>query len=491
MAQKLDSFTPQQAWQPLPTSEWNETAARHLLQRIGFAAPPEVLARTLQDGAAATLERYFAAMPAFPKPSRVAKLQAETGAMVAKLKDLPPAEKRAAAKEAREQSRDALQEMILSWLRLASTPANSPAEKWLLFLSDVWVVSVEKVKNTALIFEHQEILRQHALGTAPALAKAVTRSPAMVVYLDLQQSKREAPNENFARELFELFTLGEGNYSEADIKEAARAFTGYRQREGEFLFVRRQHDPSTKNVFGQRGAYDGDGIVDLVFKRPAAATFLPKEMSRFYLTDRPLPEAHLQELGTIWARTGFDLRKLATTFFGSRAFFAEEFRGDFIKSPVQFYLGLIQDLDLQVAPLPRYVLTALKQMGQMPFDPPNVRGWVGGKSWINSATLAVRRQVINGLLQPLNPKLLNADEQGALNRAGPLRYNVEPAQLEAWAKLSSTETADRLIKLALPTFQRSELRNQLEAFLNEGPDRAVTVRTALATLLESPAYQLC
>src|SRR5690606_12550198 len=148
-------------------------------------------------------------------------------------------------------SREAAQNLALDLLQRGRSPEQTAVEKWLLFLGDIYVVSEQKVRRASLLHRHHEILREHAFGPAPALTKAVSRSPAMIVYLDLQQSRRQAPNENFARELFELFVLGEGHYTEADIKQAARAFTGYRQRDGHFQFVRRDHDAGEKTVFGQ------------------------------------------------------------------------------------------------------------------------------------------------------------------------------------------------------------------------------------------------
>lgn len=492
----LSELSPQAAWQPLPAAAWDEAAARHLLQRIGFSAPASAVARALSDGPGATVQRVFARMPDFPKPESIAALEKDGPELVRRLmKNEDEADRRMAQKDARERSREALLDMTVRWLQLASLPDHSPAEKWLLFLSDVWVVSVEKVKNSALIFQHEEILRRHALGPAPDLARALSRSPAMIVYLDLQQSKRDAPNENFARELFELFTLGEGNYTEDDIKQAARAFTGYRQRAGEFVDARRQHDPGGKTVFGRTGNYDGDDVIDLIFQQPAAATFLPKEMVRFYLSDVPLPAAYTEALGAQWARAGFELRELARLFFGSRAFYAADFRGNFIKSPVQFYLGLLQDLDLSVAPIPRRVIGALRQMGQLPFDPPNVRGWVGGRAWINSATLATRRQVIDALLHPINEAALNADELRALTaarQAGVTNFTLAAATIDGWSQLAPPAAAGQLLARSLRGTTDPALRTHLERFLADGRARpAATLRTALAALLESPGYQLC
>ena len=495
MSDTLSTLSPQTAWEPLPKAQWDESAARHLLQRIGFSATPAALVQAQHDGLGATLDRAFARMPDFPPPKGITDLRADLPALVESIRGTEGAEKRRARQRARERSREALADLTLAWLKHASRLENSIAEKWLLFLQDIWVVGSDKVKNTILIHQHQDILRRHALGSEVALAKAVSRSPAMIVYLDLQESKPKAPNENFARELFELFTLGEGHYTENDIKQAARAFTGYRQRQGAFIEARRQHDTGRKTVFGHTGSYNGDGIIDLAFRQPAAGTFLPREMARFYLTDAPLPGAHLAVLGAWWAGHDYDLRQLTLRFFGSRLFFAPEFRGNYIKSPVQFYLGLLQDLDLQVMPVPRYVIGALRQMGQMPFNPPNVRGWVGGRAWINSTTLAARRQVVNGLLRPINTEALNADERHALERAqqeSSVRFSRDEAWFEQWASRPDAELTAQLLALAQPSPPSTELAGQIAAFVrNSGEYRATTVRAALAALLESPGYQLC
>src|SRR5690606_1278539 len=169
--------------------------------------------------------------------------------------------------------------------------------------------------------------------------------------------------------------------------------------------------------FGRSGNFSGDAVIDLAYEQPAAAGFLPRELARFYLADEALPSEHVAALGAIWRESGFDLRVLVRTFFGSRCFFAPEFRGNAIKSPVQFYLGLLRDLDLSVTPLPRFSTARLRQMGQGLFQPPNVRGWVGGRAWINSSTLAVRRQMVRQLFSPLREETLNADEQRVIERA--------------------------------------------------------------------------
>lgn len=496
MVATLSSLSPAEAWQPLPASQWDEGCARHLLLRIGWSATPAETARALTDGPLVTLKRYFAGMPAFAKPPLVAKLEADGPELARKSSRGTEMERRAGRREARERSRDALAELTIAWLQHAADVRHAPAEKWLLFLQDVWVVGVEKVRNTALIFHYQDVLRRAALSNAPTLAKAMSRCPAMIAYLDLQQSKAAAPNENFARELFELFTLGEGNYTETDIKEAARAFTGYRQQLGRFSFVPRQHDGGVKTVFGETGRFDGDNVIDLIFRQQAAGPFLVRELARFYLAHEPLPAAHTDALGAWWAQQGYRYGPLLAAFFCSRAFYAPEFRGNYIKSPLQFYLGLMQDLEIAPPPLPRRVIGGLRLMGQTPFNPPNVRGWVGGRTWINSATLSARRAAINAALNPLNEELLNGDERAALRHAGGSRaFAFPPERFDAWAAEPSTAAAAALLTLALPGRRHdAQLQQQLADYLEGERSRArprTAVRTALATLLESPDYHLC
>lgn len=493
------SLSPDACWQPLPPSAWNADTARHLLRRAGWTAQTTEVERAVQDGLTRTLDRLFPAKPTpLIKPSLIAKLEADGPAIQRKIAQAPAGdEKRLAQRQARERSEQAVLDLSIKWLQHAAQPANAASEKWTFFLGDVYVVSHEKVKNAALMYQHQATLRSHAFGPAPALTKAVSRSPAMIAYLDLQQNKREAPNENFARELFELFTLGEGHYTEADIKEAARAFTGYRQVLGEFRYQARQHDAGRKTVFGESGPFKGDDIVDLVYRQPAAGAFLPKEMARFYLTENPLPSELFAPLGAWWRTTGYDLRQLLHRFFASQLFFAPEFRGNYIKSPVHYYLGLIQDLSLDVAPFPRYTLTPLRQMGQQLFQPPNVRGWVGGRQWINSGTLAARRQLVGYVFAALDETLLNADEQIELVAAraeGKDHFTVAPDRFAPLLSLPADQAALQFTHAFLPASADASYPRKIARFLAagaSGPLKPERLRNAALTLLQAPEYQLC
>lgn len=491
---RFDDLSPSDAWQPLPAAQFDEAAARHLLRRIGFAALPAQVAEAVQAGPLETINRAFQRAQPFPLPPRAQALVEDTAEYLRRQRGaMSEEERRRLQREARERTGAAFNDLSVRWLRHAAVPANSAREKFVLFLGDVLVVAAEKVRNPRLLHQHQQLLRDSLRQDYPTLLKAVSRSPAMVVYLDLQQSGNGRPNENFARELFELFSLGEGNYTEDDIKEAARAFTGYRQRFGEFYFDRREFDDGSKRVFGRTGRFDGDGIIDLVFEQPAAATFLPRELCRFYLAEEPLEAPYLQELGRLWRGAGFNLMRLVERVFTSRAFYHPSVRGNLIKSPVQFYIGLTQDLGIHVAPFTR-PLNSLRQMGQRVYDPPNVRGWVGGKLWINSSTLAARRALVESLFTPVDEAALNADdlvELVAARAEAEVQLYVSRERLQALGATPSAEIASRFADYFLPVAGpgfTTALQQWLDA---PSDDRVARVRSAAIAVLQSPNYQLC
>lgn len=491
---------PEEAWEPLPDSEWNDAAARHLLRRAGWTARPDEVARAKSEGLERTLARLFPAAPiALPKTAQIIKFEADLPTLRDKTRGATGFEKLSAQRELRERSQAALQDFRIKWLQAAAVPDNAAFAKWVLFLSDVYVVSAEKVRHAGFIWRHFDTIGQHAFDRAPVLTKAISRSPAMALYLDLEQSNKAAPNENFARELFELFVLGEGHYTETDIKEAARAFTGYRinPMTGEFRFNVRRHDLEPKTIFGKSGRFKGDDVIDLAYQQPAAAEFLPRELARFYLSDAALPPECIGALATRWRKSNYDLRLLAHVFFGSRMFFAPEYRGNFIKSPVQFYLGALQDLDLSVPPLARYSSNRLRQMGQQLFQPPNVRGWVGGRAWINSSTLAVRRQLVQQLFSPIKEQALNADEVAALNEAragGVNNFTVSATWLETLAAMQGEALAAQIATTFLAADAAPDLLRTVAKFVGDEADRARRIqrlRSATIALLQTPSYQLC
>ena len=490
----IRNLNPPQAWRPLPKSAWNEDTARHLLMRIGFSARPEALEKAVDAGMLASIRQSFAKARVMTPTESLKEVAEGYRTLRQRQEGLPEPERRKIRQAMNKKRRTTLEEITVNWLQNAAEPQNSAFEKWGLFWENIFVVTAQKVKNPVMLYRFQNVLRRNSFKSLAVLAKAVSKDPAMIVFLDLQQNKKGKPNENFARELFELFLLGEGNYSENDIKEASRAFTGYRQVNGQYRFIQNQHDSSKKTVFGKTGNWTGDDIVDLALQQPAARTFIPGELCKHYLCDQNIPQKYLQTLGDQWAAHNFDLNWLASTFFSSRLFYHQQFRGNKIKSPFEFLIGLVQDLDLDLAPLPKHVIPAIRGMGQNYLNPPNVRGWGGGQRWINSATLIQRRLVVEGLFNPPDQNRLNSDEVRALEiarEAGQGRFFVTRKQGETWANLPPEERLDLMTRSWLVSPLGGEERKKLIKFLRDNQSSPLPATRAVAiTILQSPQYQL-
>lgn len=319
----------------------------------------------------------------------------------------------------------------------------------------------------------------------------------MVRYLDLNRNTAKKPNENFARELFELFILGEGNYTEDDIKEASKAFTGYRVRKnGEFYLDRKQHAKGQKTVFGETGNWDGDDIIDITFRQPATKTFLIRELIKFYLTEETVDEAYIEALGERWAENDFSVPFLIETFFQSRLFFHPAYRGNMVKSPVHFYLGLCQDLRIDVAPFENRVLRGLTTMGQSFNNPPDVRGWLYGEHWINSTTISARRQIVDLLFAPLNKKRLNGNEKRDLEearKAGRGNFLVTQERLKQILSMPPEKIAKHFTTYFITAQSRETYLKALQTIIGDTQSQgaAQRVRFAVIALLQSPAYNLC
>lgn len=442
------------------------------------------------------LDAFKQDMPPFSKPREINQWQAFTGNYRERRNAIAPENRQAFQQQANRLRRNALTALEQQWLTTASGK-GSDREKWVLFLQNVWVVQARVVNDPSAIYLHQNRIRENAASNYPEFCKALSRSPAMVRYLDLNQNRRESPNENFARELFELFILGEGNYTENDIKEAARALTGIGLQGGETVLRPRLHDDGRKTIFGKTGRWTLDDVIDLAFAQPAAATFLPGELARFYLSHDPLPTPYLHSLGTLWKKSGYSLRKLAEIFFTSQLFYHESFRGIRIKSPVEFFLGLLADLDLPLSPVATWNIRSLRLMGQEIYSPPNVSGWSGGTAWIHSAAWTARNQWVQRLMHnPLTPSL-NADIERLLTDFGQ-PVSLHPERIPQWwadTSPSSAAIADviqTLCQRVLPRNPSAAMIGVLEDTFNSTPGPFENkLWETLYLLLRTPEYQLC
>ena len=307
--------------------------------------------------------------------------------------------RREAQRKQRLQQRKMTLESIELWLnRMLSSQAQT-REKMTLFWHGHFATSVQKVKSPLLMHQQNALFRKQALGNFKALTHEICEDPAMMLYLDTDKNVKGQPNENFARELLELFTLGEGSgYTETDIAEAARAFTGYQLNRlaGKPKFVPRKHDNGEKTFMGKSGAFNQDAIVDVVFETPRCAEFMAAKLWEFFAYETP-SDGIVEPLAKQFRESGYEVKPLLRTIFLSEAFNSAEALRTQIKSPVQFIVQMARELELPKVP-PRIAWNAMQQLGQVLYNPPNVAGWEGGRSWINTNTLLTRYNIAGFLL---------------------------------------------------------------------------------------------
>jgi uncharacterized protein (DUF1800 family) len=288
---------------------------------------------------------------------------------------------------------------LKSWWLAEMLATPSPlTERMTLFWHNHFTSSLQKVRSPALMYRQNVLLRKHALGNFGELLHTVSRDPAMLVYLDSATSRRGQPNENFARELMELFTLGEGKYAEQDIKEAARAFTGWSidLDTGEFRFRPRRHDDGVKTVLGRKVS-TGDEVLDVLLAQPATAEYVAARLWREFVSPQPQPE-ELARVAAAFRESGYEVRAALRALLLTPAFWAPQNRGSLIKSPSDLIVGTMRQFAISVNdPLPFVFL--MRALGQDLLSPPNVKGWPGGEAWINSTTVLARKQFLERLLR--------------------------------------------------------------------------------------------
>jgi uncharacterized protein (DUF1800 family) len=285
------------------------------------------------------------------------------------------------------------------WVAEMANTESPLTEKMVLFWHNHFTSSLQKVKQPVLLYRQNELFRKHALGNYKALAHAISKDPAMLGYLDNFKSSKQSPNENFARELLELFTLGEGNYSEKDIKEAARAFTGWSvdRKTGEYKFRKRMHDFGEKEFFTKRGKLDGNDIIEIVFQQPEVATLLVNKLWLEFISETP-DQAEIERLAAILRTNDYEMKSLMRELLMSNAFRDRANYAHLIKSPLDFIVGTLRMLNVPVED-GRIAAFASALLGQNVFDPPNVKGWPGGEAWITSSSILTRQQLLERMFR--------------------------------------------------------------------------------------------
>ncbi len=275
------------------------------------------------------------------------------------------------------------------------TPVN---EHMTLFWHNHFTSSLEKVEQPKLMYLQNQLLRRNAMGNFRSLLHDIARDPAMLIYLDGSMNEKGSPNENFARELLELFTLGIGHFRESDVKAAAIAFTGWGvdRNRGTFIFDRSRHDTRRTSFMGRSGSFSGDQIIDIILENPRVGEHIAEKFWKEFVSDsRPDPRV-IKQWGAVFRSSNYDIKRLYKEVLQSDAFWSEKYRGTLTKSPVNLVVGTLRTL-----PYPKLSAKELVHftylLGQDLFDPPTVKGWKGGKSWIDTQTLLVRTSLLTKL----------------------------------------------------------------------------------------------
>jgi uncharacterized protein (DUF1800 family) len=374
------------------TAQMGYDDARHLLARTGFG-PTDAEVRTLaampRSEAVARLLREARTTTVTPPPA----FAIDTGPLRPPGRDAPDAERKAFLQQ---QFRHGL-DLRAWWVQEMLVTPSPLTERMALFWHSHFVSSQQKVRVARLMYGQNAMLRSNALGNFGALLHAAAKDPAMLLYLDSAQNRKGQPNENFAREVMELFTLGEGHYTEQDVKEAARAFTGWslNRETGEYLYRPGLHDFGSKTVLGRSGNFDGDAVLDVLLAQPSTAEFVTAKLWREFIS--PDPDAReVRRIAQAFRASSYDIKVALRAILLSDAFWARENRGTLVKSPVEFIVGTLRQLEVQPpSGLPFAIVSA--GMGQNLFSPPNVKGWPGGNAWIDANTLLARKQFVDRL----------------------------------------------------------------------------------------------
>ncbi len=479
---------------PIKAHAWNARLAYHLLVRAGFGASSEQIDKALALGLDASIHSLLnPRLDGYAAPA-CADLTGVQVAYESLQTALSPEAKQAIHKELHEKFVLEMKDLVQWWMnRIILTPAPL-LEKMTLFWHGHFATSAEKVRHAYTMWLQNETFRTYALGNFGNLLKAVSRDPAMLIWLDLAQSRKEEPNENFAREFLELFTLGEGHYTENDVKEAARAFTGYRVDELKrtFRFVPQQCDEGEKTFLGQTGFFDGDDIINLVLAQPQCAQFIAEKIWRFFAYEDP-DRGLVAALGAELRNVHYELKPFLQILFQSQEFYSPRAVNTQIKSPVQLVIEALLTLPLTQPDANGYQ-TIFRQLGQIPFEPPNVKGWEGGKAWINTATLTYRyklaRQLVNGFgsQRPAIyvPNLLAAEH----------RPVTPPLPIETIVDGQDRAAPEQLIdKLGVRVFQGAMgpvLKKMFLNYLSQAPLplNDESLRDLVTLMMITPDYQL-
>ncbi|MCU0438583.1 MAG: DUF1800 domain-containing protein [Raineya sp.] len=420
----------------------------------------------------------------FEKNSKIKNIEIVEKPKVENRNNLTEQEKRLLRKG----SRQKIKNLNIAWLKQMAEPEYALREKMTLFWHNHFAC---KTQIAYLAQKQNNLLRKHALGKFGDLLHEIAKDSAMLQFLNNQQNRKEKPNENFARELMELFTLGRGNYSEKDIKEAARAFTGWGfDFSGEYVFRERQHDFESKMFLGKTGNFNGNDIIDIILENPQTANFIVKKLYINLVNDK-FDEAIVQELATFFRKTDYDIKALLEKIFSSDWFYEQKNIGTHIKSPIELLVHYQKFFGLDFED-DRSWLFIQKVLGQILLYPPNVAGWQEGKNWIDSSSLLFRMTLPDLIFGQIEVDF-NSKDDGDADTEGLGKRAAKTLQAKVdWSKITKQflvhpqeEIAEKLQVWLLSLKPTNILEN------TQSLSKEVFTKNIIRQLTASPEFQLC
>ena len=485
---------------PLSAAQWNFTTAAHLLNRAGFGGTPEEIQKLADLGlekAVSSLLDYEkipdpTANPgwAHPDPDRLAKLQA--------IRKADPTEKRRLQKEGRQEQRRRIFELRGWWLERMAAGPRPFREKMVLFWHGHFATSVQKVKDAYYVWRQNELFRRLATGNWLAMLIEVAKDPAMLIWLDQAQSRKQHANENFARELMELFTLGEGHYTEKDVTEGARALTGWSLDRRSEKFVDRPviHDSGTKTFLGRTGNLNGEDVLKQIVAQPQAAVFITGKIWKFFAGVEPSAELNAALAGE-FRRGGNNFKPVLRTMFLSEEFYGPSIIRHQIKSPVQWLVGSVRMLECRLPPA-QVSAALLRNLGQDLFAPPNVKGWDGGLAWITTNTLLNRYNEAALLVQAdpsVLPKMGKGKNDSRQMRNRMRNFRKGGVNVDKILRPEDRSDHDRLVAALEKRLLQAKLKEHQEKAVRDylaskGELNESDIRGAIRLIMSTPEYQL-
>ncbi|ARV15894.1 DUF1800 domain-containing protein [Polaribacter sp. SA4-12] len=451
---------------------------QHLYNRVGFGITPKELARLSKKSKKNVVNELF------NSSKKTTTLEVDTSFLKGKTySDFKSKEKR---KELQKINRKKVKEFSTAWFQRLNNPTEILREKMTLFWTNHFVC---ESKNILFVESYNNMLRKNALGDFGDFTKTVSKEAAMLGYLNNKQNKKKSPNENFARELMELFTLGQDQYTEQDIKESARSFTGYNHKfKGEFYFKQKHHDENEKTFFGKTGNFNGDDIIDIILQQKQCARFISEKIYSYFVNEN-INKKHIDEMVNVFYKD-YNIEELMRFVLLSKWFYDDENVGTKIKSPIEFLIGINTIVPYKIEK-PKQILLVQKLLGQVLISQPNVAGWQTGRNWIDSNTIVTRLRLPSVLLN--NAEIAyseKGDEETMITnfKKRKLRRNAFIKVTADWSSFEENyknESNKELVHLIITSKVNKGTAEMLER------NQQLSKRDFVVQLMSLPEYQLC